>query len=105
MTVASTTHADKGPMIQNGGFELPATNLAAAMALLAMGPGRYSIDELIGLRLPKALTRLAVLGAIVLSTYSAVQVIKTKRTAISAKSATSDAESPSTEARPAETSP
>jgi putative oxidoreductase len=103
MTVASTTHADKGPMIQNGGFELPATNLAAAMALLAIGPGRYSIDELIGLRLPKALTRLAVLGAIVLSTYSAIQVVKTKWTAV-AQSAPSDAESASTEAPLAEAS-
>jgi putative oxidoreductase len=82
MAVASATHADKGPMIQKGGFELPATNLAAAVALLAIGPGRYSFDRVTGLRLPRALTRLAVLGATALTAFSAFQVVMTKRIAI-----------------------
>jgi putative oxidoreductase len=80
MSVASLTHADKGPMMQKGGFELPATNLAAAIVLFGTGPGRYSLDRLIGLRLPRGLTRLTVLGATALTVYSAVQVAKTKWT-------------------------
>lgn len=78
MSVASLTHADKGPMMQKGGFELPATNLAAALLLLSTGPGRFSVDRLIGLRLPAALTRLTVLGATALTAYSGVQVARTK---------------------------
>jgi len=78
MSVASLTHADKGPMLQKGGFELPATNLAAALVLFSTGPGRFSFDRLIGFRLPKALTRLTVVGATALTAYSAVQVAKTK---------------------------
>jgi putative oxidoreductase len=79
MVVASATHSDKGPMMQKGGFELPAMNLAAAVALAATGPGRYSLDEVAGLRLPKVLSGAAVLGASVLTAFCAVQVIKTKR--------------------------
>ena len=42
MAVASATHRAKGPLGANGGFELPLTNLAAAAALAAAGPGRFS---------------------------------------------------------------
>jgi len=79
MLVASITHADKGPMLQKGGFELPATNLAAAVALIAVGPGRFSLDRLFGLRLPNAVTRSAAVGATVLTAYSASRVARTKR--------------------------
>ena len=40
MTVASVTHRASGPLAANRGFELPLTNLAAAAALAASGPGR-----------------------------------------------------------------
>ena len=63
MTVASLTHADKGPLMQKGGFELPASYLAAAVALAGTGPGRYSLDRLVRFRLPKSLIRLTFLGA------------------------------------------
>jgi putative oxidoreductase len=79
MTVASVVHADKGPMGQKGGFELPASYLAAALALTGTGPGRYSLDRLAGFRLPKSLSRLTFLGAAALTAYSAAQVIKTRR--------------------------
>lgn len=35
-----------------GGAELPVTNMAAAAALAIAGPGRYSVDRLLGIRLP-----------------------------------------------------
>ena len=40
VSVAATTHRTKGPLAAKGGFELPLTNLAAAAALAAAGPGR-----------------------------------------------------------------
>jgi putative oxidoreductase len=52
MVVASATHRAKGPLAANGGFELPLTNLAAAAALAAAGPGRFSI----GPRAPRWVT-------------------------------------------------
>jgi putative oxidoreductase len=55
MTVASATHRANGPLAAKGGFELPLTNLAAAAALAAAGPGRLKI----GPPLPRPLTTVA----------------------------------------------
>ena len=79
MTVASTVHGDKGPMSAKGGYELPLTNLAAALALAGTGPGRYSLDALLGRRLPSSLRALTIAGAAALTAYSASAVIRTRR--------------------------
>jgi putative oxidoreductase len=63
MAVAGTVHRASGPFAANRGYELPAANLAAALALTAAGPGRYSLDGLTGLRLPRILAGLVVAGA------------------------------------------
>jgi putative oxidoreductase len=63
MAVASATHRANGPFAVSRGYELPATNLAAALALAVAGPGRYSLDGLTGLRLHRVLTGLVVAGA------------------------------------------
>jgi len=63
MAVASATHRAKGAFAADGGFELPLTNAAAALALAVAGPGRYSLDGLTGRSLPKPLARLVVAGA------------------------------------------
>jgi len=55
MTVASAAHRANGPLAAKGGFELPLTNLAAAAALAAAGPGRFKI----GPPLPRPLTTAA----------------------------------------------
>jgi putative oxidoreductase len=64
MVVAGTTHRASGPFAANRGYELPATNLAAALALAVTGPGRYSLDGLTGLRLHRVITGIVVAGAV-----------------------------------------
>ena len=52
MAVASVAvHLKNGVWNQDGGFELPLTNLAAAAALAFTGPGAYSLDAALGLDL------------------------------------------------------
>jgi len=58
MSVAATTHRANGPLSAKGGFELPLTNLAAATALLAAGPGRFRV----GPSLPRPLAAVAGAG-------------------------------------------
>lgn len=43
MVIAVATHRAKGPFTSKGGYELPLTNLAAAAALVAAGPGKYRV--------------------------------------------------------------
>ncbi|MFP5347301.1 MAG: DoxX family protein [Actinomycetes bacterium] len=52
MTAAArTAHAGKGPWVTSGGWELPLINGAVATAVAFSGPGRFSLDHLLGLRL------------------------------------------------------
>ena len=70
MSVASgTAHRGKGPFNTEGGPELPLTNIAAAFALMATGPGRFSLDWLLRVRTPKRLLALAVLSGLGATTY------------------------------------
>jgi putative oxidoreductase len=52
-------HGGKPIWATAGGAELPVTNLAIAAALALAGPGRYSVDALLGVRVPPAVTALA----------------------------------------------
>ena len=79
MVVATTVHGDKGPMALKGGYELALTNVAAALALAATGPGRYSLDALHGRRVPKRLVALTVLGGAALTAYNAAGVVRSRR--------------------------
>lgn len=91
MVVASTVHRKQGPMMQKGGFELPLTNFALAVALLISGPG----DLRIGPRLPKPLTRAAAVGGAALAVTALAQLLVAKMpVAVSddAKNASSEAE-------------
>ena len=50
MTVAITTvHFSKGLWVTNGGFEYNLTLATVAFALAGVGPGRWSLDHVIGL--------------------------------------------------------
>ncbi len=57
-------HVHAGKPIWNtaGGAELPVTNMSAAVALALAGPGRLSLDELLGVHLPREVGVLAALG-------------------------------------------
>ncbi len=60
-------HAGKPIWVTTGGAELPVTNMAIAAALMLAGPGKFSIDEALGIRLPRwlAIPGLAVVAAAV----------------------------------------
>jgi putative oxidoreductase len=71
MGVASTTHLDKGPLAQDGGFELPLTNMALAVALMSSGTGVVRL----GPRASKSLVRVSVVAGLVLAGVALFQVL------------------------------
>ena len=75
MTVASVTHRASGPLAANRGFELPLTNLAAAAALAASGPGRLRLSP----PLSRRLTAVAVAGGALLAAGSLAKMLTTAR--------------------------
>src|SRR5437660_9554435 len=61
-------HWGKPIWVSQGGAELPVTNIAAALALTLTGPGRFSLDRLFGIRLPRWLViGVAVVEAVLLT--------------------------------------
>ncbi|TME28104.1 MAG: DoxX family protein [Chloroflexi bacterium] len=52
-------HGDKPIWVNKGGAELPATNLTIACALILTGPGAFSLDRLLRIRVPWWLSLLA----------------------------------------------
>jgi small neutral amino acid transporter SnatA (MarC family) len=65
-------HRKQGALSTNGGFELPLTNFAVAVALLCAGPGKLRL----GPHLSKSLTRLSVVGGIALAAASVTQLLR-----------------------------
>jgi putative oxidoreductase len=58
-----TVHWKKGFFASEGGYEFNMTLTAAAMALADVGPGRWSLDEKLGIRMSGPVWALAALGA------------------------------------------
>jgi len=77
MAVAAAVHRKQGPLSQNGGFELPLTNLALAIGIISAGPGRFRL----GPRLPKSLARLTVIGTLTVAGLSLSQLLWAKTVA------------------------
>ena len=74
----ATIKAHWGKPIWNteGGAELPLTNLIVALAIALAGPGRYSLDDVMRLRLPASLVATAfVLAAAGVATGSAMPAL------------------------------
>src|ERR1019366_1701073 len=98
MSVASATHRANGPLAAKRGFELPLTNLAAAAALAAAGPGRFRL----GPPLPRALTVIAAVTGGALAAGSLAKLLTARPAAGQAGAAQPAAETrPGRPARPA----
>ncbi|HYL42569.1 MAG TPA: DoxX family protein [Ktedonobacteraceae bacterium] len=68
--VMATAKAHWGKPIwaTEGGAELPVIDMAAALALMLTGPGRFSLDRVFGIRLPRTLViAIAVVEAVLLA--------------------------------------
>jgi putative oxidoreductase len=69
LTATAVVHWSKGPWGTEGGYEQTLTNFAVALAVAIAGPGRYSVDNLIGLSVPVwlsvAVGGVALLGVLV----------------------------------------
>lgn len=57
-----TVHLDKGFFNTEGGYEFPLLIAAAAAALVATGPGTWSLDEQLGTEVSGPLAALAAVG-------------------------------------------
>jgi putative oxidoreductase len=57
-------HWGKAIWVTEGGAELPVTNMAVAVALAMTTPGRYSLDDLLGVRAPRPLIALVGLSVV-----------------------------------------
>jgi len=55
-------HGNKPIWVNQGGAELPLTNLTIAAALILAGPGPISVDRLLGIKTPWWLSLLAIVG-------------------------------------------
>src|SRR5919202_475949 len=78
MAMATTkAHWGRPIWVTEGGAELPVTNIAAATALILNGPGKYSLDRALGIRLPGWLAPLGLVGIILTVIYAGVGVEET----------------------------
>jgi putative oxidoreductase len=75
MSVATRhLHWSKPIWVTEGGPELPVTNIAVALALSVVGPGRFSLDRLLGIRVPTGVALLSA-GAVALGIAASEAVI------------------------------
>ena len=73
MSIATTkAHWDKPIWVAEGGAELPVTNIAVATALIVSGPGRYSLDRALGIRLPGWVAPLGLVGVLITVLYAGI---------------------------------
>jgi putative oxidoreductase len=65
-------HWGKPIWVTEGGAELPVTNTAISTALLLSGPGKYSLDRTLGIRLPAWVAPLGLVVIILTVFYAGV---------------------------------
>ena len=71
-TAARTAHRGKGPWAQDGGWELPLVNAAAAFALAGVGAGKISLDHALGIHMAGTGWALGALGLGILGGLGAI---------------------------------
>jgi putative oxidoreductase len=71
-TAARTAHRGKGPWAQDGGWELPLVNAAAAFALAGVGAGTISLDHALGIHMAGTGWALGALGVGILGGLGAI---------------------------------
>jgi putative oxidoreductase len=73
MSIATTkAHWGKPIWVAEGGAELPVTNIAVATALMLNGPGKYSLDRVLGIRLPGWVAPLGLVGVLIMILYAGI---------------------------------
>jgi putative oxidoreductase len=60
-------HLGKPIWVTSGGAELPLTNIAVLSGLFVAGPGRYSVDRLLGIRIPRWAAVASLLGTVIVT--------------------------------------
>ena len=63
-TAARRAHWGKPIWVTEGGAELPVLYMASGLTLALTGPGRFSVDRLMGISVPKKVTALATLAVV-----------------------------------------
>jgi putative oxidoreductase len=69
-------HWGKPIWVTSGGAELPVTNLAIMAALAMAGPGRYSLDAALGIRVPTTMTLLTTAGSAAIAAAGATNALE-----------------------------
>jgi putative oxidoreductase len=66
-------HWDKPIWVTEGGAELPVLNIAVSTALMIREPDRYSLDRVLGIRLPAWVGPLGLVGVILTVLYAELE--------------------------------
>jgi putative oxidoreductase len=73
MSMATTkAHWGKPIWVTEGGAELPVINTAVSLALMLNGPGKLSLDRALGIRLPRWLAPLGLVGILITVLYAGI---------------------------------